>query len=88
VGPHEVEVTAPGKTAYKAGVDLHDRETRTLQVTLRPEGRGAVWPWVVGGAALAAGAAVGAYFLFKPSDQVAAPPTGDLGSIHLARVGR
>jgi hypothetical protein len=83
IGSHEVEVTAPGKTAYKAGVDLHDRETRTLQVTLKGEARAPLWPWIVGGTVLAAGAVVGGYFLFKPSDHVEAPPSGDLGSLHL-----
>ena len=34
------------------------------------EHRAALWPWIVGGAVLAAGAAVGGYFLLKPSDTV------------------
>jgi PEGA domain-containing protein len=71
-GPHEVSVTEGGKTPYRAQVDLHDGETRSLEVTLQDEQRtNAVWPWVVGGAVIAAGATVGGYFLFKSSPEPA-----------------
>jgi hypothetical protein len=40
---------------------------------------GAWWPWAVGGAVLAAGAGVGAYYLFKP-EQVPGP-TGYVGTL-------
>jgi hypothetical protein len=84
-GPHEVRVSAPDKVVYRAEVDLHEGETRTLQVTLSNEKRGgSVWPWVAGGAAVAAGAAVGGYFLFKPSDRTADVPAGKLLSVSLS----
>jgi PEGA domain len=71
-GAHEVSVTQARKTPYKAQVDLRDGETRSIEVTLQDEKHGgAVWPWVVGGAAVAAGAAVGGYFLFKSSSEPA-----------------
>jgi hypothetical protein len=88
-GIHEVRVTEPGKTLYKASVDLHDGETRTIEATLENEQRGALWPWLVGGAVLVtAGAVVGGYFLFRPQDQTAPPPTGKLGSVTFATFGR
>ncbi|MGA3122706.1 MAG: PEGA domain-containing protein [Polyangiaceae bacterium] len=66
-GVHEVSVTAPGRVAYKAQVDLRDGETRSVQVTLEPEKHAeAWWAWVTGGVAVVAGLAVGGYFLLKP----------------------
>jgi hypothetical protein len=71
-GTHDVSVTDPGKTPYAAQVDLRDGETRSIEVTLQDEKHAnTVWPWVVGGAAVAAGAAVGGYFLFKSSPEPA-----------------
>jgi PEGA domain len=84
-GAHDVSVTAPGKVAYKAEVDLHERESRSLQVTLVDERHHVLWPWIAGGAALVAAAAVGGYFLFKPQDHLGAAPTGDLGSVTTGR---
>ncbi len=78
-GTYDVRVTAPGRLPYDASVDLHEGETRTLDVSLRGESHGAVWPWVVGGAVVAAGAAVGGYFLFKPHDQTTPVPDGTFG---------
>jgi hypothetical protein len=74
-GTHDVSVTEIGKTPYKAQIDLRDGETRSVEVTLQDENHAkAIWPWIVGGAAVAAGAAVGGYFLFKPSPE--APTLG------------
>jgi PEGA domain len=79
-GPHEVRVTEPGKTPFASQVDLRDGATRTIDVSLESaEHRAAIWPWVVGGVVVAAGAVVGGYFLFKPQDETAAPPVGKLG---------
>jgi hypothetical protein len=74
-GTHDVRVTAPGKMTYRREVLLRDGETRSLQVTLRDEHRGALWPWVLGGAAVATGGAVAGYFLLRsPTDQRATLP--------------
>ena len=70
-GQHEVRVTSPGKVPFQSDLEIHDGETRMVEVSLSSEPHGAtVWPWVVGGVAVAAGAAVGGYFLFKPTDTV------------------
>jgi hypothetical protein len=87
-GSHTVLVTGPGKVPYRAEIDLKDGETRSVDVTLETERSGALWPWVVGGAVVAAGAAVGGYFLFKSEPQVAPRPPDTLGSLQLARWGR
>ncbi|HEV3190107.1 MAG TPA: PEGA domain-containing protein, partial [Polyangiaceae bacterium] len=65
-GLHEVSVAEVGKAPYQTQIELRDGEVRTVQVTLESPRQGAgAWPWVVGGIALAAGATVGGYFLFK-----------------------
>jgi PEGA domain len=87
-GPHTVRVTEVGKLPFESEIELRDGETRTLDVTLREEKHGAaVWPWVVSGLALAAGAAVGGYFLLQPSNTTTPVPTGTLGvgSVQLTR---
>jgi hypothetical protein len=85
-GSHDVEVVETGKKTYDAKVELRDGETRSMQVSLEDEAHGGapLWPWIVGGAAVVAGAAVGGYFLFKPQDQTAAElPPGKFGSFQL-----
>jgi hypothetical protein len=83
-GTHEIQVTAPGKKPYTSLVELRDGESRTLQVTLATEAHAApVWPWIVGGAVIAAGAAVGGYFLFRPHDERGSVPPGSLGTVDL-----
>jgi hypothetical protein len=77
-GAHELSVTEPGRRAYPAQVDLHAGETRTLEVSLEREAGAPVWPWIVGATVVAAGAAVGGYFLFKPKDQAADVPEGNV----------
>ncbi len=84
-GLHDVQVTEPGKSDYKAQVELRDGETRTLDVTLETAKRAPVWPWVVIGGAVVAGAAVGGYFLFRsPQEREPAPLEGSLGSVRFA----
>jgi hypothetical protein len=88
-GLHEVSITAPGMRPYQTEVDLRAGETSTLSVTLEAEKKAAVWPWIVGGAALAAGAVMGGYFLFKSSSPGATtPPPDQLGSLQLMAWGR
>jgi hypothetical protein len=82
-GTHEVRVTAPGRLAYVANVELHESETRSLQVTLVRQYHGEIWPWIVGGVLVAAGAAVGGYFLLKPRDETNPIPAGTLAGVQL-----
>jgi hypothetical protein len=80
-GSHIVRVTETGRLPFESQIELRDGETRTIDVTLREEKHGGlVWPWVVGGIAVAAGAAVGSYFLFQPSNKTTPVPSGTFGS--------
>ena len=81
-GVHDVSITESGKLPYRAPVDLGAGETRSLQVTLENERHGRpIWPWIVGGAVIAAaGAAVGGYFLFR-SQESAPPLAGDYATV-------
>jgi hypothetical protein len=56
---------------YQSEVAVKDNELRRVQVTLAPLATGEVprWVWLVGGAVLVTGAAVGAAVLFQPSDR-------------------
>jgi hypothetical protein len=89
-GLHHVNVSEPGRQTYRADIELHEGETRQLQVTLEEEKHGASpWPWVIGGAAVAAGLAVGGYFLFRPHEQDTTPvPPGQFGSVQFMAWGR
>ncbi len=80
-GRHDVRVIAPGKAAYDARVELREGEKRTLLVTLADEPRAALWPWIVGGAVLAAGAVVGGYFIFQAHEESPSVPPATLGTI-------
>jgi hypothetical protein len=89
VGPHDIEVTEAGKVPYKAQVELREGETRTLSIALEDERRGtSLWPWIAGSVAVAAGAAIGGYFLFKPQDQTLGVPPGKTASLQLSLSGR
>jgi PEGA domain len=80
-GAHDVRVSEPGRSSYRVQVDLHDGETRIVPVTLESEKHPApIWPWIVGGAAVVAGAAVGGYFLFK-SDSSQPGLTGSFATV-------
>lgn len=81
-GAHQLEVTAPKRKPYSAKLDLLAGGTRTLQVTLEDEDS-PLWPWLAGGGALLAGAAVGGYFLFRPAEEEPTGPSGSLGSFRL-----
>jgi hypothetical protein len=83
-GTHHVRLTAPGKEPYQADIGLRDGEIRTLDVTLQNQRHAAIWPWLVGGAVVAAGAAVGGYFLFKPKDTTEPFPAGAAGEVQFA----
>jgi hypothetical protein len=69
-GVHDLRVRAVGKVGYHARVDLHEGDTRTILVTLRDERHPRdLWPWIVGGAVVTAGAVAGGYFLLKSPDR-------------------
>lgn len=83
-GVHEVQVTAPGKKTYRSRVELADGETRSLHVTLADRAESSfLWMYIAGGAAVAAGAAVGGYFLLRPHDERGPGPAGSLGTVEL-----
>ena len=86
-GSHVVSVTEQGKTPYRTEIDLREGETRTLEITLQSETHGVVWPWLGAGSVLVAGAIVGGYFLFKPSNATEQVPTGKLGGVQLSTFG-
>jgi hypothetical protein len=79
VGTHDVQVTEAGKTTYETQVDLREGETRSMSITLHDAHGAPLWPWIVGGAAVAAGAIVGGYLLFsKPHDTTQGLPRGTI----------
>ncbi len=84
-GQHSLSVTAPGKQARQLDVMVNDGKLSTSHVVLQSATLtkekdsgffGGPWPWVIGGAVLATGAGVGAYFLLKPEDEPAPAPVG------------
>jgi hypothetical protein len=79
VGSHAVVVSTPNGNSRRTDVVLVDRESRELTVEIDSGGAIPKWLWWVGGGVLVAGAAVGGYFLFRPSG-TEAPPTGTLGA--------
>lgn len=69
-GGHTLRVTAEGMQAYQSEVLIQDDQVRRIDVTLNPIPKSDVTKtvlWIVGGAAVAAGAVVGGVYLFKPS---------------------
>jgi len=81
IGEHTVRVTGAHKKPYESRVQLLPGSTRSLQITLEDEAhRSNLWFWVAGGAAVAAGAVVGGYFLFKEGSH----PEGKLATLYLS----
>ncbi len=88
IGEHTVRVTAAGKKPYETHLQLLAGSNRSLQITLEDEKHGStVWYWIAGGAAVAAGAVVGGYFLLKPQDTPGAHPEGKLATVYLSLGG-
>ena len=94
-GVHSVEITADHKLPYRSDSLVQDGELSTVQVTLQDEPSSAPaaaqassnnsWLWIAGGAVLAAGLGVGAYFALKPDNQgPPAPIEGTIGSVQLS----
>lgn len=82
-GVHKIRVSAVGKTTYDANVELASRGSKTVQIALKSESKTVLWPWIVGGATLVAGAAIGGYFLFKPDKEPGSYTSGGLGTVVL-----
>jgi hypothetical protein len=76
-GTHSVVAEGPDKVPFSSEVVLRAGESRTLDVRLKEEARGIpLGVWLGGGALIAAGLGVGAYFLFRPDDTTADPTIG------------
>jgi len=83
-GRHTVKITALKKKTYEAAFDMQTRGNKTIQTSLQDDSnRGSIWPWVVGGAVLVAGASVGGYFIFKQDDKPGTYTQGGLATIML-----
>jgi hypothetical protein len=80
-GPHELRVIEADTVPYRSTIDIHDDETRTIGITLERIRHGAIWPWVLGGALLAGGAAIGGYFALAAQGQSPAAPPGKLAVV-------
>jgi hypothetical protein len=98
-GLHTVEVSADHKLPYRSDSLVQDGELTTVQVSLQNEpsslppaatsSSNNTWLWVAGGAVLAAGLGVGAYFVLKPENQgPPAPLEGTIGSVDLTLLRR
>ena len=81
-GGHMLRVAAADMRPYQSEVIIRDRETRSVPITLdkeiKPSSGLPAWAWIGGGVLLAAGAAVGGYFIFKPEDKQPSLPVGTL----------
>jgi PEGA domain-containing protein len=78
-GLHSLVVSAPEKKERHTEIELKDRDDKSVQIVLEPDSSGLpVWAIVAGAIVLAAGAAVGGYFLFRPGTQD--PIQGTLGT--------
>jgi hypothetical protein len=78
-----VSVTAEDKEPQDATVTLKDGQTESLRVTLADKSSSTAWIWITGGVAVAAGLAVGGYYLFRDDKQEAKAGTLPPGSIEL-----
>ncbi len=70
-GTHRVRVTAEEKKPFESDVKVTDQQVSSINVSLSDvdkQSGGPLWPWLVGGGALAAGLGVGAFFLFRPQE--------------------
>lgn len=84
-GGHTVRVSAPGMAVYQNEIVVQDNETRRVPITLNPlpaPSDTSKWLWIGGGVALAAGAAIGGAFLFRPTE--VPPIEGTIGTIPLS----
>jgi len=86
-GRHRVRVTASGSRPFETELAVEDDGTRAIDVTLERAplvSRVPGWAWIVGGAALLAGAGATTYFLVRsPEADSASLPSGSAGRVQL-----
>jgi hypothetical protein len=84
VGPHRVRIAAPDREPHEGIVEVTDGATKQVSVALAPQRKDSVawWPWGVIGA-VAVGAGIGGYYVFKPRDTVGQPVEGSIGTIRI-----
>ncbi len=90
-GGHTLRVTAEGMQAFQSEVLIQDDQVRRIDVTLDPLPKSDATKtvlWIVGGAAVAAGAVVGGVYLFKPSSPEPTPGTINPHLVQLSLGGR
>lgn len=80
-GGHVLTVTKDGYLDYSTEVALDDEQERTLRVTMEEDPTSAYIFWSVSGVAVAAGIAVGAYFVFRPEATSPVDGTFDPGTV-------
>jgi hypothetical protein len=78
-GTHSLSVSGKGKRAQQSDVVIEDGQLRTERIALEPivvagppekdKDSGAAWMFAGGGAALAIGLGIAAYFLFRPEGE-------------------
>jgi hypothetical protein len=90
-GGHQLRVTAPGMTPFQSEAVVQDTQTRRIDVTLLPlartDGTKTIL-WIIGGTVLAAGAATGGYFLFKPTEAASVQGSISPGNVQLSFGGK
>ncbi len=80
-GGHVLTVTKDGYLDYSTEVALDDEQERTLRVTMEEDPTSSYIFWSVSGVAVAAGIAVGAYFVFRPEATSPVDGTFDPGTV-------
>lgn len=88
-GRRKLRITAPGKKPYELDVDLAPNSNRLIHATLEDEAvDNELWPWILGGSVIVAGAAVGGYFLLTNRSVDVQGPSGQLGRVDLPLLHR
>jgi hypothetical protein len=90
-GGHQLRITAPGMTPFQSEAVVQDAQLRRIDVTLTPlprtDGTRTVL-WIIGGTVLAAGAAVGGVFLFRPTEAPSVQGSIAPGNVQLSFGGK
>jgi hypothetical protein len=90
-GGHQLRVTASGMTPFQSEAVVQDEQTRRIDVTLLPlaktDGTKTIL-WIIGGTVLAAGAGVGGFFLFRPTEAASVQGTISPGNVQLSFGGK